>query len=99
MKSEGFLLWFIALLVAIQCFITLETFPEFYVPSQSKMQELVSTLSGDSQGVVQRELVAARWSGVNGQYLAKCILGLDAVLFIIVGSLIVNCYRRHKHVG
>jgi hypothetical protein len=74
----------------------MEAFPEFYVPSPSKMQAVASALSGDSKGVVQRELIMARWSGINAQHIANCTIGIDAVLFIIVGSLIVKCYWRRK---
>jgi hypothetical protein len=99
MKNERLFLWLMALLIALHCFVALETFPEFHVLSPSKMQELVSSLNGDSMGAVQRELIMARWSGVNAQYLDKATLVIDVVMLIIAGSLIVKCYRRRKDVA
>ncbi|HLX94265.1 MAG TPA: hypothetical protein VKU37_00815 [Verrucomicrobiae bacterium] len=96
MKGERFLLWLMIFLIGFNCFVALEVFPEFYAPSLPKMQELVRPLSGDLKGVVQGELFHARWSGVNAQYLAECTLGVNAVLFFIVGSLIVKSYRKRK---
>ncbi len=96
MKNERFILWLMVLLIFLDCFIILETFPEFYIPTPSKIQEVVSSLSGDAKGAVQRELVVARWSGENAEYVAKWTLGIDAVLFTIVGGLIIRRYRRSK---
>jgi len=96
MKRERWLLWLMVLLIGFHCFVTLETFPEFYVLSPLKLQELVNPLSGDSKGKVYRELLTARWSGENAQYLAERTLVVDALMFIIVSGLIVKSYRRRK---
>jgi len=96
MKGERYFLWLIVLLVAVHCFVAVEVSPEFYAPSASQMQELVSQVSEDSKGVMQRELSRARWSGENAQYLALSTLCIDVILLIIVGGLIVKCRRRRK---
>ena len=96
MKSQRIILWLIALLIVYSCYITMETFPEFHVLSPAKMQEIVGQLGGNSKRVVAEELVAARWSGENAQFLANSSLAIDVVVLVAVGVLIVKSYWRRK---
>ena len=99
MKIERWLLWLMVLLIAFHCFITMVTAPEFRVLSPSKIQELVSPLSPDQKGLVQKELMMARWSGLYAQNLADRTILIDLALLIIVRSLILKCYRRRENVA
>ena len=98
MRIERFLLWLVALLVALHCYLTMLAFPEFHVLAPSKVQELVSSLDFSSKGQVQSELMMGRWSGLYAQNLAEHTILIDVALFVIVGILIARSYWRRKNV-
>lgn len=99
MKSGRFLLWLLALLVAMHCFITMVTMAEFHVLDQTEFREnldMLNVLDSHSKGVVHTELVMGRWNGKHGENLAMRTIVIDVLMGVIIGFLIVKSYSAVK---